>query len=239
MQIRIYSIFLILCYGISLSAQTISLDDYIEIGLKNSPLLKDYQLQMAQHGIDSMRIKASFKPQINLNSQLYYAPTIKGYGYDIAVTNQGTYSAQLTISQPLIMRKSKQAQLEDLKIQNRYTDNASKITELDLKKAITSQYISAYNDFIALQSSEEVSVLLNTEEDILRPLIERGIYPQTDFLNLRIAIERQLLTQRKAKRQYTTDLYSLNMLCGISDTSFRLLKAPSISLALSFNCINR
>ncbi len=235
MQIKIYSLFLLLCFGVVLSAQPSSLDDYLEAGLKNSPVLKDYQFQMSQNGIDSMRIKATFKPQVNLNSQFYYAPTIKGYGYDIAVTNGGTYSAQLSVSQPLIMRKSKQAQLEDLNIQNRYADNASKITQLDLKKAITSQYISAYNDLIAVQSAEEVSTLLNTEKALLRPLIERGIYPQTDFLNLRMAVEKQLLNQRQARRQYTTDLYSLNILCGLSDTSFSLLKAPSISLAPSFD----
>ena len=70
--------FLILAFlSCSLFAQQRTLDFYIGEGLKNSPLLKDYSLQIASNGIDSLKVKAAFLPQVNLNGQLYYAPNFR------------------------------------------------------------------------------------------------------------------------------------------------------------------
>ena len=231
--------FLILVFLVcSLFAQQRNLDFYIGEGLKNSPLLKDYSLQIASNGIDSLKVKAAFLPQVNLNGQLYYAPNFKGYGYDAAITNGGNYATQVSVFQPLIMKKSKQTQFENLNIQNQYLGNASKISELDLKKAISAQYITAYSDYNQLQSVQEVLKLLNNEEEILKPLVERGIYSQTDFLNLMLSQQNQLLAIRQSQLQYNNDLFSLNILCGIDDTSFTALTKPEVLLTQTFDASN-
>jgi outer membrane protein TolC len=213
-------------------AQGRTLDYYINQGLKNSPLLKDYQLQIASNSVDSQKVKATFKPQVGLNGQIYYAPNYNGYGYDGQVTNGGgNYQAQLAVSQALIIHKSKQAQLEGLDIQNQSLANTSKISELDLRRAITDQYIIAYRDFGIMQSVHEVLDLLSGEEDAIRPLVQRGIYAQTDFLNIRMAGETQRLSLRQSQIQYQNDLYSLNIICGLEDTAFASLSRPVIDVA--------
>ena len=214
-----------------LTAQSRTLEFYIEQSLKNSPLLKDYQIQIASNGIDSQRVKATFKPQIGLNGQLYYTPGYNGYGYDNAVTNGGNYQGQLAVSQPLIIHKSKQAQLQNIELQNQYLANSGKLTELDIKKAVTDQYIIAYKDFRLIQSAQEVLSLFNEEEEIIKPLIQRGIYAQTDFLNIHLAKENQLLSLRQSQIQYKNDLYALHILCGIEDTIFLSLTLPMLKVA--------
>jgi len=47
------------------AAQDKSLDFYLKAALNSSPLLKDYNNQVRSNFIDSMRIKASYKPQVN------------------------------------------------------------------------------------------------------------------------------------------------------------------------------
>ncbi len=223
---------------LALCAQTRALDYYIDQGIKNSPLLKDYQAQILSNGIDSQKVKAAFKPQVGLNGQLYYAPNFNGYGYDNAVTNGGNYQAQVGVVQQLIMRKSKKVQYEGIDIQNKYLDNQAQISTLDLKKAITDQYITAYKDYSLLQSAQDVLDLLNREEDALKPLVQRGVYSETDFLNVRMLKETQLLAYRQAKMQYRTDIYTLNILCGVSDTALVYLSAPVVPVPQGFDPAN-
>ncbi|CAK9254285.1 unnamed protein product [Sphagnum jensenii] len=193
---------------------------------------------MASNGVDSQRIKATFKPHVGLNGQVYYTPNYKGYGYDNDITNGGNYQAQVAATQELIIRKSKNVQLQGLDIQKQYLDNSSKITELDLTKEVTEEYIIAYKDFNLIQSVQEVLDLLNNEEESLKPLVQKGMYAQTDFLNIRITKETQLLTLRQAQMQYKNDLYSLNVLCGLEDTIFPELAKPTVNLAERVNAAN-
>jgi outer membrane protein TolC len=200
--------------------------------------MKDYQLQIVSNGVDSLKVKATFKPQVGLNGQIYYTPNYNGYGYDNAVSNGGNYQAQIAATQELIIRKSKRTQLEGLNIKNQYLDNTSKITELDLTKAVTDQYIVAYKDFMLIQSVQEILDLLGNEEEGLKPLVQKGLYAQTDFLNIRMTKEGQLLALRQSQMQYKNDLYTLNILCGLEDTIFPELSKPSIDLAARINTAN-
>ena len=219
-------------------AQNRTLDYYIGQALKNSPLLKDYELQIASNGVDSLRVKATFKPQVGLNGQVYYTPSYNGYGYDGAVTNGGNYQLQVNASQQLIMRRPKHAQLQSLDIQNQSLSNTSKISELDLKRSVTELYIIAYRDFSMIRSVNEILSLLNDEEELLKPLIQRGIYAQTDFLNLQLAKEGQRLTLRQDEILYKNDLFALNILCGLEDTVFPELAKPVISVDEQINLAN-
>lgn len=54
---------LFLVSGIFVQAQP--LDFYLQKGLENSPLLKDFRNQLLSGSLDSLLIQASYKPQIN------------------------------------------------------------------------------------------------------------------------------------------------------------------------------
>ena len=85
-----------------LAAQQKDLDYFIQQALGNSPLLKDFQNQVQINRVDSQRIRATYQPQVTGNSTNSYAPVIRGYGYDGAITNGGQLSAVVGVNQSLV-----------------------------------------------------------------------------------------------------------------------------------------
>jgi outer membrane protein TolC len=83
-------------------AQQKTLDDYLQIAVKNSPLLKDLNNQILSAQLDSVRIKAGLKPQVTAGSAGLYAPVIRGYGYSQAITNGQTLDALLSVNKSFI-----------------------------------------------------------------------------------------------------------------------------------------
>ena len=150
-------------FRFNVNAQNQSLDYYITSGLKNSPLLKDYNNQLLSLSYDSLIIKAGGRTQINLSSQVLYAPASKNFGYDSAITNGGNYSALINVNQPLLHGKIKSVQTEAIILLGQTLHVNSKITEIDLKKNITAEYLSAYADYSQIQFNQSLLNLLQEQ----------------------------------------------------------------------------
>src|SRR5882757_2418345 len=121
-----------------------NLDYFVNQGLTNSPLLKDYQSQLRLLSLDSQIIRASLRPQVNGISNNSYAPVISGWGYDEVITNGQQVSAMVGVSKAFISNKSIATQIASLGIQGQSAVNNIKISEQDLKKLITDQYIITF-----------------------------------------------------------------------------------------------
>ena len=215
-----------------LYAQEKSLEYYIDAGTQNSPLLKDYRNQKASNLIDSMRLLAGYWPQINGVSTNSYAPTYKGWGYDGAVTNGANFSQLIVASQRLVSKENLQNQHEAIQLLNQSLNISGKITEQDLSKSITAQYITAYGIWQQYSFNKDVLNLLKKEETVLKQLTEKGIYRQTDYLSFLVTIQQQELLISQANIQYQNEFSTLNYLCGIKDTVAVPLTKPTIELAI-------
>jgi len=209
-------------------AQTYSLDHYLEVAHNNSPLLKDLRNQIYSNQEDSLRLLAGYKTQVNANSGGLYAPSINGYGYSSAITNEHTLNALLSANQPIISKKNINAQLEAITLLSQSIGNASKISEQDLKKAITTQYITAYGDLQQFKFNKEVIDLLSKEEDLLKKLTRANVYRQSDYLTFLVTLKQQQLLLLQSRLQYKNDYTTLNYLSGIADTSMIELQEPAI-----------
>jgi outer membrane protein TolC len=227
---------LFLASGIGVSAQ--SLDYYIQKGLENSPLLKDFRTQLLSGKLDSLLTQASYKPQVNQVSQALYAPTAKNMGYDEAITNGANYSAVLNVVQPLFNQKIKANQFRDISLSNHTIEAEARITETDLKQGITSQFLTAYADYAQIQFNQTTLNLLKNEQALLKSLADQGIYAQTDLMNLSISLTAQKIAIRQAFIQYRNSLAVLNFICGISDTSTIILSKPELTVQNPFNINN-
>jgi len=212
-------------YSVSL-AQTYSLDHYLELAKNNSPLLKDLHNQIASNEIDSLRLKAGYKPQVNLNSGGLYAPIVNGYGYSEAITNNHTLNGLLGVNQSLASKNNINAQLLAITLQSLSLTNASKISEQDLKKAVTTQYITAYGDLQQYKFTQQVVQLLTSEEDILKRLTRSNVYHQSDYLTFLVTLKQQELALTQARLLYKNDYATLNYLAGVADTTIRDLDEP-------------
>lgn len=209
-------------------AQTYSLEHYLQLAHTNSPLLKDLQNQIASNQIDSLRLRAGLKPQVNINSGGLYAPIVNGYGYSEAITNEHTLNGLMQVSKTIVGRGNINTQVQTITLQTLSLNNQSKISEQDLKKAITTQYITAYGDLQQYKFSQDVVSLLSSEETILKKLTRSNVYRQSDYLTFLVTLKQQQLALTQARLLYKNDFATLNYLAGVADTSIRDLDEPAL-----------
>jgi outer membrane protein TolC len=206
------------------------LDFYVGQALQNSPLLKDLHNQVLSGEVDSQLIKASYLPQVVGSSTNIYAPTIHGYGYDQAVSNGGNFTTVAAVTKTLVGQKHLDVQYETIRLQNQGLGNAAKVSEQDLKKSVTAQYITAYGDLQQLKFNREIYTLLQREERLLKDLTDKNVYRQTDYLTFLVTLKQEGLLLQQLDIQYRNDHSTLNYLCGINDTSATILEDPGIRL---------
>ena len=177
--------------------QSNTLDFYVGQALHNSPLLKDYQNQLLSGELDSAIVRAGYMPQVTGTSINTYAPVINGYGYDNAISNGGNFSTLVGVNKVLIGKKHLDAQYETIRLASQGISNTAKISEQDLKKSITAQYITAYGEQQQLNFNREVSGLLHKEDSLLKDLTERNVYRQTDYLAFLVTVKQQALLMKQ------------------------------------------
>ena len=216
----------------SVLAQERTLDYYINTGIQNSPVFKDFNNQKLSNLIDSIRILAGYKPQVNAVSTNSYAPSYNGWGYDYAITNGVNFAQQVVATQRLVSKENVNNQQEAIRLLSESINISGKITEQDLKKSIIAQYISAYGSGQQYQFNKEVIALLKKEEMILKRMTENGIYRQIDYLSFLVTVQQQELLIGQYHLQFQNEVAALNYLCGLRDTAAIILSKPELQIAI-------
>jgi outer membrane protein TolC len=211
-------------------AQQNDLDYYLGQALQNSPLLKDFQGQVLANQLDSQRILAGYRPQVNGSSVNTYAPILNGWGYDQTISNGANFSTLVAVNKTLVSKKNLSTQFDAIRLNSDSIRNNASISEQDLKKSITAQYITAYGDLLQLNFNREMIGLLQKEEEILKQLTTKNIYRQTDYLAFLVTLQQEKLLFKQLQIQFQNDYGTLNYLAGTNDTSAVSLADPQISL---------
>lgn len=224
-------IVLCLCVVVSFNsiAQRNNLDYFVSQAIANSPLIKDYNNQVRSFSLDSQIIRASLKPQVNGISTNSYAPIIKGWGYDEVISNGQQLSALIQVSKSFLSSKTIASQISSLQIQSQAIANTVKMSEQDVIKTITDQYIVTYGEQLQLDYNNEINGLLKKEDSLLKILTQNNVYRQTDYLSFAVTVQQQLLITSQLEVQYNFDHAALNYLAGIVDTSISRLEDPQLS----------
>ena len=198
------------------------------MALSSSPLVKDYHNQLLANKLDSMILNAGYLPKLTASSTGLYAPILNGYGFDEVITNGQTQDALLTLNYALTGNRLKNNQSEGLHLKRDSIHYASRLSELDLRKTITEQYITTYASQQQVEFHRDVYHLLKNEEAILLNLTRANTYTQTEFLTFLVTFKQQQLQYKQAELQFKNDFSMLNYLCGINDTSSFELKEPAL-----------
>jgi outer membrane protein TolC len=226
---------LVICFCfVDVSAQK-SLDFYLQSAIANSPVFIDNQNQIQSLALDSMLIRAGYKPQINFSSNNVYAPVVNGYGYDEINTNGGSYNALLGANYTIVGKERLNNRFSSINIQKQILELNAKLTERDLRQTVTAQYITVYGEQQVLKNAQSVLDVLEKENFVLKSLAEKGVYRQTDYLSFLVNYKQQQLAFGQQKLQTQNDLYFLNYLCGIADTTYIILNEPTLSLNAIIN----
>jgi len=225
------SFILLLCAIISSASwsQKNNLAYFVSQATANSPLLKDYNNQLLSFSLDSQIIRASLRPQVNGISNNSYAPIIKGWGYDEVITNGQQISALIQISKSFLSNKTIASQIAGLQVQSRAIANTIKMSEQDVIKTITDQYIATYGEQLQLDFNYEINTLLKREDSLLKKLTQDNVFKQSEYLAFVVTLQQQLLTTSQLDVQYRFDYAALNYLAGITDTTTQRLENPELN----------
>ena len=221
---------IILVIPVLLTAQQKDLDYFLTQGMQNSPLVKETNNNILLNRIDSLRILASYKPQLSGISNNYYAPIIHGYGYDEIITDIRNLTEQISATKTFVGKRNLQIQFNGIQLLNDSLSIAGKINEQDLHRTITAAYIAAYGSWRQYLFNKEVYDLLSSEDTILKKLTQASVYRQTDYLTFLVTLQQQHLSITQARQQYQNDYATLNYVCGLVDTSFTALDSPRVAL---------
>jgi outer membrane protein TolC len=230
MSNRIILWVVMICISGSVPAQQ-NLSYFINEAITNSPLLRDYQNQVRQNALDSERIRASYLPQVTGTTNNTYAPVVRGYGYDGAITNGANISALLGVNTQLVGKRNLQSQFQTLGIASGSVQNTASLSRQDLTRTIAAQYITTYGDLQQLRFSQETFTLLSKEDSVLKKLTESNVYRQSDYLTFLVTVQQQELVTKQAEIQYETDYRTLKYLCGITDTTMTNLVEPALTVS--------
>jgi outer membrane protein TolC len=226
---RIFIVFLCAHVAFNSRAQRNNLDYFVGQAIANSPLLKDYNNQVLSFSLDSQIIRASLKPQVNGISNNSYAPVIKGYGYDEVITNGQQISALIQVSKSFLSNKTIASQMANLQLQSQAIANNVKMSEQDVIKTITDQYIVTYGEQLQLDFNNDINGLLKKEDSLLKVLTQNNVYRQTDYLSFIVTVQQQLLATSQLAIQFNFDYAALNYLAGIVDTAATRLEDPQLN----------
>ena len=217
----------VLCWG-----QGRTLDQYLQLAKENNATLRGFENQILSNQIDSQILKATTKTQLNFISNEMYAPVIKGWGYDEAITNIAQVSAMLQATKSFLSKGNLAAQYRAIALQNQALRDTLFLSIKDLVKTITEQYITAFGDQLTMDYSKELYELLKKEAEVLKKLAQSNVIKQTDFLAFDITMQQQELTYLQAQIQYNADYLTLNYLAGLVDTTITRIEEPRLEDSL-------
>lgn len=243
---------MILCCILTLTARVSlaqhSLPDYIRSAKQNSVLLNQNVSQAKVNALDNERQKAQIlKPQVSLIGNYMFAPVIgrdnhttlqlnpdvpqKYIGYDIAASNGGMYQALINVNKQLFNGST--LEIYDLQnaIAQKSLENASQLTEHEIEKLVTDQYILCRMDLQQLDFADTMLAIIHEQQAIVRKLIVADLAKQSDLSLLNIEYQGVLGAKAANRATYARDLMDLNLLAGIDDTTVVIL--PPIALELS------
>lgn len=225
-----------------------TLEYYIRAARENSPLIND-QINLSKANLlEKDRLKAFYtKPQIGVTANYLFSPIISKdnnktsfipnaenannyLGYDLAYSNGGQYQAMLNVTQPLFNGERYKVAAEQLDVNSQINENNVKLSEHDIEKMVTDQFILCLQDSKQISFAEQMVKLLTDQREILKKLIENSIYKQSDLSLLNIEYQNFQSQLTTFKANYQRDLMELNIMCGIKDSSVVQLQDPNLTL---------
>ncbi|WP_018621529.1 TolC family protein [Spirosoma luteum] len=214
------------------------LDYYLEVGLVNSPLLKDNINAITLNRLDSLLNIAINKPYVQAIGQYLYAPAGANWGYDQNTTNGGAYTGLIQANRNLLYRRN-------LRIQNNLNAahrdslvNTVRINQNDLQKAIVDLYLTVYQDYQQMVIFGDLYQIFSRQNEVLKELLRKALFNQSDYLTFRVDWQQSEVNFEGAKVQFLQDMLTLNTFCNIPETGLVYLEKPALTPLARFTLDN-
>ncbi len=213
-----------------------TLEYFLAQAQHNSPLIVMNRNQKAIDAEEMQRLKAAYThSRLELAGDLLFVPIVSTdngqtrlkfdaqsadnfYGYDL-----GQSSSHLTMGvnwmQPLTGGRGLHDAQDLLRVNQSIADNNIQLTEHDLDRQVTEQYLLCLLDKANERSAREMDSLIVRQMDIVTRLANHGLTSPTDVQLLRIEQQANEGLRQQAHQSYITHRTELNTICGISDSA--------------------
>lgn len=206
---------------------------FLETAKANSPVLNDYNNQVISNRIDSLKLRASYGFIVTGEGTAGYSPSIKGWGYDTALTNGQSLFAGVRVAKEFISRNNLNTRLAGINASIAQVLAQKNISVQTFNKQITDQYIATYASQQRYNVSKEIIHLLNQEDMVLKKLAQAAVFKQTDYLTFKVTLQQNELTLEQQKADWQNNYSLLKYLSGIVDDTFEPVEAPYFQEKLS------
>ena len=219
------------------NAQPRNLNFYLEKAKITSPLIQKNKNDNKVIELDLKQTERILKnPEINLESSVLFAPIIihtnntnrlnltsagaDNYsGYDLGITNGGQYQAFISLKQPLLGNMNYKVYSQKSDISRKRNENSTSMTIHEMEQLVGYQYILCLKSKAQLKNEETVQKQLDEQLSIMKKLVQQAVYKQSDLMLLQIERQNLELSNKSFEDDYKSNLYDLNLLCGIKDSS--------------------
>jgi outer membrane protein TolC len=232
-----------------LNAQQFDLSYYLKQAEEKSPLINKELNEKKIIQLDLRQVRAVlYKPDINIVSGMTLAPIISHdntsnrlklvsdgatdyIGHDLGLTDGGQFQAMVSLRQNLFQASRYKTYALKSGISDQISSNNIMLTRHELQQLVAYQYIlclfSNRKADISLSLIKDMNGQLNT----LQRLVEKAVYKQTDLIILQIEVQNFQSEYENLKIEYLSNIYDLNLLCGINDTSEVKLKDTDFKIS--------
>lgn len=236
MKQQIIYILFIFSSTISFSQQH-DLNYFLEQARKNSPLINKNKNDTKIIKLDLQQTERILKsPVISLESNLLFAPIISNdafpstfdvisngssnyLGYDLGVTNGGQYQAYVSVKQPLLGKMNLKPYTQKADISRKQNENSTSLTVHELEQLVGYQYILCLKAKAQIKNGKAILQLIDDQLNIMHKLVDNAVYKQSDLMLLELEKQNKVLENKSFDDDYKANLYDLNLLCGINETS--------------------
>ena len=236
MKTLFFSIVFCLSLQIVLSQQR-NLDFYITQAKTNSPLLNKNRNDNKLINLDLAQVKRALsKPEINLEVNVLFAPIIAhnnnsnslewissgatNYsGYDLSTSDGGQYQALVAITQPLFNGSRFQAFSNKSAVLSQQNENSTVLTIHEIEQLVGYQYVLCLKSKMQVENGFSLITALKSQLPIMQKLVESALYKQSDLILLQLEIQNYEFDYQTFLANHRTNIYDLNLLCGINDTT--------------------
>jgi outer membrane protein TolC len=216
----------------SFSTAQNDLQFYLDAAYKNNSSLKESANNIRIKNLDKSLTKAEFiLPQVNLTANYLFVPYLNNdkivtttpdpssIGYDASVTNGGLYSAQVNVTKNIFNGGIIDAYYNQADLQIKSNEFNYELTKHNLEKDVIDQFINCWQAQEFYRLSGSTADTLEQQLKITENLMMKGLVKQSDYLLLKIEIENQKLAALQAFNSLKSNIYQLNVLAGIRDSS--------------------
>jgi len=242
------SLIFIFIISTTLLSQQRDLNFCLEQAKLSSPLIQKNKNDNKIIDLDLQQTERILKnPEINLESTVLFAPilshdtnpstinlSINGAnsyaGYDLGITNGGQYQAFISLKQPLLGNMNMKVYSRKSDISRKQNENLTNMTIHEIEQLVGYQYLLCLKSKEQFKNADGIVKLIDEQLNIMKKLVDNAIYKKSDMLLMEIEKQNQLLNTKSYEDDYKSNLYDLNLLCGIKDSTIIDIKELDLQI---------